>query len=87
MDGAKLTSAEHFPRNIEELLACMQPAVVSAPRKDEHMCFPISGVLEKKSAGKNRSHFSNTIHEAILQTEYHPKLPTYLGIGGRPKLS
>ena len=50
-----------------------------------HMCFSNSGVLEKNFTGKNRAHYSNTIHEAILQKKYHSKLPTYLASGGLPK--
>ena len=54
---------------------------------ESHMCFPISVILEKKLAGKNRTHFSNTTHDPILHTKYHPQLPTYFAFYAHAKFS
>ena len=51
------------------------------------MCFPTSVILEKKLAGKNRTHFSNTTHDPILHTKYHPQLPTYFAFYAHAKFS
>ena len=52
-----------------------------------HMCFPSSVILEKKLAGKNRTHFSNTTHDPILHTKYHYKFPTYFAFYAHAKFS
>ena len=57
------------------------------PEKIGHMCFPISVILEKKLAGKNRTHFSNTTHDPILHTKYHYKFPTYFAFYAHAKFS
>ena len=50
-----------------------------------HMCFPNSGVIEKKSAGKKLSAFFKYRTWDDSSQKYHPKLPTYLAISSRLK--
>ena len=59
----------------------------SEERIFSHMCFPSSVILEKKLAGKNRTHFSNTTHDPIVHTKYHYKFPTYFAFYAHAKFS